>query len=183
MTVKNPTERHKRFLSAGFFAPEMPPCFYSETFTKCRSHLIDSTKTRLKDRKEPEYYTRITKKTAFRFPRFGTADRPFSLINPIAYFFLSKTLADNYVALKALNKKSKITASPSIFDWSGTRTLKRPSFDSRDTYLSDIDARFECIVSTDLRAFYHSIYTHSIAWAVHGKQVAKKIGKTIYMAT
>jgi hypothetical protein len=37
-----------------------------------------------------------------------------------------------------------------------------------------VNARFEYVASADVSAFYHSIYTHSIPWAIHGKAVAKK---------
>ena len=38
---------------------------------------------------------------------------------------------------------------------------------------ANIAARFNYVASTDITRFYHSIYTHSIAWSLHGKGVAK----------
>lgn len=174
MTAKTFRARHRRFISAGFFPPELPPCFYSETFAKHRNFLVaEFGKLPLK-KNSPDYHSYISQKASFGFPRFRNSDRRHSIVNPIAFFFLSSVLSKNYVKLKAIGNKSKISASPPIFDWSGERTLKRPNFESRDKFISDMNAQFEFVVSTDIAAFYHSIYTHAIAWAIHGKAIAKK---------
>jgi Reverse transcriptase (RNA-dependent DNA polymerase) len=174
MTSKHPRARHRRFLAAGFFPPEVPPCFYSEQLAKFRNSLLRDFDKLPLVKGEPDFYFYKSNRASFNFPRFNNSDRRHSFINPIAYFFLSKTLSDSHVALRKITKKSKLSLSPSIFDWSGERALKRPIFDSRDTYLAQLNARFEYVVHSDIRAFYHSIYTHAIAWAVHTKTFAKK---------
>lgn len=175
MTAKNPRARHRRFLSSGFFPPELPPCFYSEKIGKYRNSIAtEFSKIPVSKNGDPDFHLYRSQKTTFSFPRFRNSDRHHSFINPIAFFFLSRVLSDHYVQLKSICRKSKLSASPSVFDWSGERALKRPSFDARDAFMADINARFEYIVNTDIRAFYHSIYTHAIAWAIHGKEAAKK---------
>jgi hypothetical protein len=44
----------------------------------------------------------------------------------------------------------------------------------RDDFRIELSARRETYVAADVRAFFHSIYTHAIAWAIHGKEVAKQ---------
>lgn len=83
-------------------------------------------------------------------------------------------LADNYVKLRSVNRKSKLSVTPSIFDWSGRRSLTNPLFEARDTQYSSLSARFELLAEADIQGFYHSVYTHTIAWAIHGKSTAKK---------
>lgn len=173
-TAKTPRARHRRFLAAGFFPPEVPPCFYSEQLARFRNSLLGHFSQLPNINGKPNFYFRQTRKTAFHFPRFRSADRQHSIVDPIAYFFLSKILADNHVKLNKLTKKSRISGSPSIFDWSGSRALQRPNFNARDRLASQASARFEYVVTADIRAFYHSIYTHSIAWAIHSKRIAKK---------
>ena len=174
MTSKHPRARHRRFLAVGFFPPEVPPCFYSEQLAKFRNSLLQDFEKLPKIKGEPDFYFYKSNRASFNFPRFNNSDRRHSFINPIAYFFLSKILSDNYVALRKITKKSKLSLSPSIFDWAGERALKRPIFDSRDSYLAQLNARFEYVLHTDIRAFYHSIYTHAISWAIHTKAFAKK---------
>jgi hypothetical protein len=145
MTAKNPRARHRRFLSAGFFPPEVPPCFYSETLAKFRNSISGHFSKIATHNGKPDYYYYLSRKTSFYFPRFKSADRHHSIINPIAYFFLSKVLSDNYVKLSAPAKKSHISASPSIFDRAGGRTLQRPSFDARDNFISNVNARLNIL--------------------------------------
>jgi len=83
-------------------------------------------------------------------------------------------LSDNYIKLRKLNKASKLSVAPSIFDWVGERALIRPVFDVKDAQRRQINARFEVVAEADISAFYHSIYTHAIAWAIHEKAVAKR---------
>lgn len=75
--------------------------------------------------------------------------------------------------MRAIARKSGISASPPIFDWSGSRALFRSSIDLRDDFRVDLSSRREEFVSADIRAFFHSIYTHAIPWAIHGKAFAK----------
>lgn len=96
-----------------------------------------------------------------------------SVINPISYLFISELISRNYSKLKRLEERSQYSLSPSVFDWKGTRALRRPVFGKRDEFMSQLAPRFEYTVSTDIRAFYHSIYTHALPWAIHGKKAAK----------
>jgi hypothetical protein len=87
---------------------------------------------------------------------------------------LARAVADNYVKIRKVAKTSKISASPPIFDWTGQRALLRPSIDLRDDFRINLSSRRETYVSADIRSFFHSIYTHAIPWALHGKPFAKK---------
>jgi hypothetical protein len=87
---------------------------------------------------------------------------------------LSRALADNYVDLRRKARASKITLSPPVFDWSGSRAMMRQSVEIRDDFRVHLSSRREEYVAADLRAFFHSIYTHAIPWAIHGKDFAKQ---------
>ena len=132
-------------------------------------------------RNRPDHHFYITEKASFNFPRFLREDRRHSYINPVAFFFLSKVLSENYLKLRKLNKASKLSVAPSIFDWAGERTLIRPVFDVKDAQKRQINARFEVIAEADISAFYHSIYTHAIAWAIHDKAFAKQNRTVIHV--
>ena len=122
---------------------------------------------------KPAFHRYISQPSWFYFPRFGKDDRRHGVPNAIAYLLLSRAVADNYVKMRAAAKKSVISSSPPIFDWNGPRTLMRPSIDLRDDFRVDLSSRREEFVSADIRAFFHSIYTHAIPWAIHGKEFAK----------
>lgn len=101
-------------------------------------------------------------------------DRRYSVPNPIAHLLLSRVLADNYVNLRSKARASKITLSPPTIDWIGARALMRSTVQLRDDFRVNLSSRREEYVVADIRAFFHSIYTHAIAWAIHGKAFAKQ---------
>ncbi|TBA06369.1 RNA-directed DNA polymerase [Rhizobium ruizarguesonis] len=173
MVAKNKSERLRRLLSHGYFAPELPPCFVSSDLARYRRWIVDRIAAMAPIQQQPAYYRYITEPSWFYFPRFGKDDRRHGVPNPVSYLLLSKTIADNYVDLRRSARKSGLTASPPVFDWSGTRAVMRPSVDLRDDFRIDLSSRREEFVSADLRSFFHSIYTHSIPWAIYGKGWAK----------
>lgn len=173
MTAKTKSERLRRLLSHGYFAPELPPCFVSHDLAKYRRSVLDGIEAMQPLNGQPAFHRYISEPSWFYFPRFGKDDRRHGVPNPLAYLLLSQAVADNYVKLRACAKNSRISSSPPIFDWSGPRALVRPSIDLRDDFRVDLSSRREEFVSADIRAFFHSIYTHAIPWAIHGKAFSK----------
>lgn len=173
MTAKTKTERLRRLLSHGYFAPELPPCFVSHDLAKYRKSVLDGIEAMPLIKGKPAFHRYISEPSWFYFPRFGKDDRRHGVPNPLAYLLLSRAIADNYVKMRTAAKNSQISSSPPIFDWNGPRALIRPSIDLRDDFRVDLSSRREEFVSADIRAFFHSIYTHAIPWAIHGKAFAK----------
>lgn len=173
MTAKSKSERFRRLISHGFFAPELPPCFVSEDLAKYRYSILFAIEALPPVKKKPAYQAFLSQPSWFYFPRYGRDDRKHGVINPISYLLIAKVAADNFVRLRAIAKKSGLSASPPVFDWSGPRALMRPSVDLRDDFRVDLSSRREQFVSADIRAFFHSIYTHAIPWAIYGKPWAK----------
>jgi hypothetical protein len=179
MSAKTPKARHARLLSNGFFPPEMPSCFYSERFGANRDVVLKTFETIPSKKKgTPHFHVFKGERAVFNFPRFGREDRRHAYINPVSYFYLSKVLAENYGALRKLNRRSKVSIAPTIFDWAGERALIRPAFDARDSQRVTLNAGYELLAEADIAAFFHSIYTHTIPWAIHGKVLAKKRSRT-----
>jgi hypothetical protein len=173
MTAKTKSERLRRLLSHGYFAPELPPCFVSDDLAINRRSICDGIYALPAVNGRPAFHRFVSEPSWFYFPRFGKDDRRHGVPNPISYLLLAKVVADNYVDLRKRAKKSGISASPPVFDWSGPRALMRPNVDLRDDFRVDLSSRREEFVSADIRAFFHSIYTHAIPWAIYGKTWAK----------
>jgi hypothetical protein len=173
MTAKTKSERLRRLISHGYFAPELPPCFVSEDLAKYRSSILRAIDALPDIRGKPAFHRFISEPSWFYFPRFGREDRKHGVPNPVSYLLLARAISDNYVKIRGLARTSRISASPPIFDWSGQRAVMRPSIDLRDDFRVDLSSRREIYVAADIRAFFHSIYTHAIPWALHGKSFAK----------
>jgi hypothetical protein len=175
MSAKTKSKRLQRLLSHGYYAPELPPCFVSDDLAKFRKWLLAGIEALPRRRDgNPDYYGFITEPVWFYFPRFGKDARKHGIPNPVAHLLLSRTIADNYVALRRKARASMLSLSPPVFDWNGNRALVRPSIDLHDDFRVKLSSRREAYIAADVRAFFHSIYTHAIAWAIHGKEFAKQ---------
>lgn len=175
MTAKTKSERLKRLVAHGYFAPELPQCFVSESLGRYRKSILSAINSLPPNRRgNPNYHSFISEPAWFYYPRFGKEDRRHGVPNPVAHLLLSRALADNYVDLRRRARASNITLSPPVFDWSGTRALMRASVELRDNFRINLSSRRESYAEADIRAFFHSIYTHAIPWAIHGKDFAKR---------
>ena len=109
--------------------------------------------------------------------------RPLQLINPALYVSLvhKLTTQENWKHLKA--RFAKFSNNPNIECLSIPRKSLSENSDKAEQ-ISDwwyqieqrsieIGLDYSCLTHTDLTDCYGAIYTHSIAWAVHGKNVAK----------
>ena len=109
--------------------------------------------------------------------------RKFDFINPLIYVSLVNVITNNnhwkliIERLKDLhsNKPIKCLSIPVVPDQGQTQKASQIS-----EWVSQIEKesiklalRFEYIYHTDISNCYGSIYTHSLAWAIHGKETSK----------
>lgn len=102
MTAKTKSERFRRLLSQGYFAPELPPCFVSEDLARYRKYICDGIEALPTVKGKPAFHRFISEPSWFYFPRYGRDDRRHAVPNPISYLLLAKVVADNYVDLRIL---------------------------------------------------------------------------------
>jgi len=128
----------------------------------------------------PAYRKFVSEKATFYYPRFNNTDRLHSVVNPISHLFISEAISKNYTKLRDVERNSAYSLSPSTLDWEGQRAIRRPVFSKRDDFTSQLSPRFEYTVTSDVRAFYHSVYTGSIPWAVHGRAASPHFSPTLF---
>jgi hypothetical protein len=109
-------------------------------------------------------------------PHVGLARRRLSIPNPVLYYNLCQEISTNWQMLHShtqasLLSKSKPTVAPS--NSTGRSILRENDFNALPNIRSRIRANSRYVLRTDISKFYHSIYTHSIPWAIHGKAYAK----------
>jgi hypothetical protein len=96
-------------------------------------------------------------------------------VNPVNFFHLASLIADNWTVLDQQMGTSTLSKSRAVYRQNGSRALSPLSY--RPSNLVDIRAkargRAKVLLLADISEFYHSIYTHSIAWAIHTKAYAK----------
>jgi Reverse transcriptase (RNA-dependent DNA polymerase) len=151
-------------LARGYFPKELTPPFNTVDFANrvvghvgpIPSHFTKSRRARL---------------CTYNFSRIGRIRRPLGIPNPIPQYALTVLVAKQWKRIERLINRSSISFSKPVV--AVDRALV-----PGDTPLSEGRARLRAtarhLVSADISRFYHSIYTHTISWAIHGKDVAKE---------
>lgn len=156
-------------LAKGYFPSELPPCFTTASY----SAALTSANKRPAGFGKP----RQAQLCNFSLARAGNARfrRRLSLVNPVNFCHLASLVADNWTAIDQQMGASTLSKSRAVHRVNGSRALSPLSYSPSN--LVDIRAkargRAKVLLLADISEFYHSIYTHSIAWAIHTKAYAK----------
>lgn len=162
------SQRLRRFLEAGFFAEELPPPFVSHSFARLRASLLrdwSAEATYSKFRSRPEQFT---------IPRYGAGRRRITIPNPVNFYRLSMVIADGWVEIRDYIVSSQTTEFRPILDFEGPRAIFKMDFAIINKRTAEILSDYDHAFKTDITRFYQSIYTHSIAWALYGKDWVKQ---------
>jgi len=155
-------------LAKGYLPKELPPPFSTVRFAQvATTEVLPPEFTRKKDswRGFVEY----------NLARPGELRRKAAVLNPLPFYRLAATIVDNQDKLFSLTTPSYECLSVPCAQPFGSRAISWQSLQAdlpRARARSRVGKKF--LVVTDIANFYPSIYTHSIDWAITGKQKAKK---------
>lgn len=112
------------------------------------------------------------------------ATRQFKLLNPYNFALLAKTLKDNWADVKATLDTSGISLTGIRFgDAEDKKAIKQMTKNQfQDTVFSK-SSGMSVLLTTDIVEHYDATYTHSVAWAIHGKEEAKRKWKATHEGT
>ncbi len=110
--------------------------------------------------------------------------RPFELIHPVLYVHLVNQLTEENNWQVLLDRFEQFSSNPNIVCASIPRESEEENIsdtaESVHGWWVDVEQEsislaidFKYVFFTDIANFYPSIYTHSIPWAIHTKEVAK----------
>ncbi len=167
----------------GYF-PEayvLPPCFIViKTPRYGGKKFFLHTKSR--------FAVEISEYVKVQFPKTELTDRTFGVVNPKLHSDVAKDIAKNWrLFLKVMFHKENVVSS---YSFPIPIDLKNPGelgklrggrmiyeyIEMAENDLATMAYRYKYLMKTDVKNFYPSIYTHSIAWALHGKKYIKKGG-------
>ena len=151
-------------LERGFYPENVPPVFRVENLHEAAlPYLTASTYTLGKEPTEPSFYSALKR---------GGSRRVFSLPNPTFYIDSVVFINNHRAQLFEHFQKTDDSFSVPIYSETG-RAAKIKSHSEFHRARRRHLAASRYIVKTDISRYFHSIYTHSIPWALHGKSAAK----------
>src|SRR5882724_2298632 len=156
-------------LTRGYFPPELPPPFKTESFAVA---MASTRRSRL-----PSDFTKEKNEwcdfVPYSLSRPGSLRRRLAIVNPLPYFRLAKFIVDNQAVLLRKAAESHLSLGKVVV--SGGGWLRR---ENRIEAISQHRATFRVgehfLLAADVSRFYPSIYTHSIEWAITSKARAKR---------
>ncbi|MBF0706032.1 hypothetical protein IQ283_05375 [Alkalihalobacillus hwajinpoensis] len=156
----------KKIISSGYFASQIPSEFNSTTLSEIIDSL-DLTKSRL----SKEGLNKWCKLIDFSIPKTENFRRILSVPHPLHYILLAKLIENNWGDLESHFAKSQFSLT--------TPQISEDRIEPKYKMSEKINRRIHNLVlnryilQADITRYYPSIYTHSIPWALHTKEVAK----------
>lgn len=153
------------YLRRGYLPENLPPSFRSleiaDYFKKVGpADYLSSPKASVKP-------------ATYNASKRGMTRRTFSVCHPITSFDLARFAVEHADAIEKAFSKSSFSMSVPVAKEGAERALEISSHSELERVRLERLARFRFVARTDVSRFYHSIYTHSIPWAFHGKTAAK----------
>jgi hypothetical protein len=170
---------YKWLITKGYY-PEnyvLPPTFFV-TKTPRRKRYYSYTATR--------YVPPIFELIDIHFPKTELADKTFGIIEPTIHNDIAYEISENWKEiLKILfNPRNKVYSYsfPIPLDLktigsTGKCRSGRMIYEFLEMAEKDLVSeayKYKYLVTTDIKNFYPSVYTHSIAWAAHGKKFIRQ---------
>lgn len=176
----------KWLLEEGYFPEQyvMPPCFEVGKFDLLSNPYYKIDNSGSQPKFEPEKFELLN----ISFPKTQLTDRTFGIIAPKIYHDIVWYLINDWEAIQ----KSLFRQQNKIYSYSfpipvsnksegflGNLRAGRMIYEFLEMAENDLVAEaynYKYILKTDIKNFYPSIYTHSIAWAIHTKEEIRKKG-------
>ena len=150
-------------MAHGYLPQELPPSFTSRPFAAVSGSLTASP---------PRDWTNPV---VLNLARPGSLRRRLSIPNPFSELALVMECSNGWTEIQALLTQSPISLSRPIID-----PTKRRSLCAHKTLSERVEERAyrmnraRYVFASDVSECYSSIYTHSIEWALHGKEASKR---------
>lgn len=147
----------------GYFSDDLVPAFNTQSFANIIGNITVN-----------DFSKRSSKYCSHTIPKVKHQRRVRGIPNPLHQLRLSNTIVSNWNNLYSAATTSSITLSKPILG--GSRALsKENSFRELRESCAYVSTDSRYLLRTDISRFYPTIYTHSIPWALHGKETAKRL--------
>lgn len=158
----------KKMVSKGFFPEELPPPFTTKDLGDCIDDIVD-------DLLIGEFTSKpaTSKATAFSVPKIKAYRRALGVPNPLHFCRLATTITDEWDTIVDHCEKSHISLSRIKQGLLSKRAILGPDFNQTANQRIIRATGYRYLLRIDVARFYNSIYTHSIPWALHSKELAK----------
>lgn len=160
-------------LERGYFPKELPPPFVTSSFADIVTSVSGLPRDLQSNIQVPRPQIRIAKASRYSLARGGLLRRKLSIANPVLHYLLCREMYLHWDILRPNIGGTPLSSTSPEFKPNGRAIdgLHPQSARPHIAIQTRLNKRY--ILRTDISRFYHSIYTHSIPWALLTKPVAK----------
>lgn len=157
-----------RLLGGGYFPKELPPTFSTRSLGECAARHPNAD-TPLDGPDKPPGKLLWRDYEVHNLARARTLRRELAIVNPVAYWRLARLISSQWAVLKAAAERSPLSLTKPV------EGLPRGLLNGRDlpAARARVRAKGKFVLQADVSNFYGSVYTHTISWALHGKEAAR----------
>jgi len=157
-------DKIKAFLHKGYFPIQLPPGFTTKEFADGYTRVEGRWSAQKTPDSRPEKFS-VARSSYYR--------RITGIVNPVSYYFLTKEITEYWTDIQRHFRKSKISLSKPKLN-PDLRAIEIIRFSDLYEAKITMSTGYRFVLVTDITSFFPSIYTHTIPWAIHGKEVAKR---------
>ena len=154
-------------LNRGYFPKELPPAFNTHSFARAVRN------TSLLPHGFLTASRKNTKNINYSYLARANSRRRLGIINPIDYLELAVCIIDNWRDINPILLQSKSSITTPQYSGPPNRAFTYKHIENFNIRKATIRSRSKYLLKADISQFYHSIYTHSITWAIHTKPFVK----------
>lgn len=172
--MKKPTAAPKaaKFFSAlirtGYLPKELPPAITTRYFAKFCQDNYSFIKAQ-----QSALAKTTTNYETFTAPRPKSGRRNLALVHPLAQANLSLLITQHRKPIKDMISRSSASLYRTEQDLKNSFAFTGLDFRQRIPLQAKVASEYPFVLNADVSRFFYTIYTHSIPWAVIGKEKAK----------
>ena len=168
--VRRAPRRHLAFLlKSHYLADEFPSVLTTANFAKfCEDNLASLAPL-------PDLLKRVTRYGTFSAPRTTSTRRVLALPHPASQLALSRIITENLTDIRKTIRSCSLSLYNTDADYAHDRLFVGVDFKARGVREAQVLSRYPYILKADIANFFHTIYSHSLPWAVLGKQWVKDV--------
>lgn len=154
-------------VSRGYLPKELPPPFTSEVCGKVLGKNLSALPSAFTQSDKPSMNAthNLLSRRSLR--------RKLGIPNPTNFFRLAGFVVANWSLLTSITASSHISMTIPVAERHPRAIGSRSTFAERANRRANLRSQSRYVLQADINQLYHSIYTHSISWAIHGKSIAK----------
>jgi hypothetical protein len=160
-SAKKTAEFLRLLLRTGYLPADVPPIVTAQSFADYARNNYSTLSAQFKSMCKAN-----TKYETYSAPRTRSGRRQLALVHPKAQLTLS-------IAIRNLIKKSSGTCYDVSFARNDFRAFRGLNFSRFTAERLRIFSTYPFVVKADVSRFFYTVYSHSLTWAVMGKDKAK----------